>query len=68
MTVEIWSRDTLETTRVEGDLVTVVNAMNITAAQGKQFLIMDEEGGGSVALECKNITRMREVKADAFSY
>jgi hypothetical protein len=68
MTVEIWSKGQLDTTLVAGTLVEVVNAMNMTNAKGMQFIIMDEEGGGSVALETRNITRMREVIGDPLAY
>jgi hypothetical protein len=68
MTVEIWSKGQLDTTLVAGTLAEVVNAMNMTNAKGMQFIIMDEEGGGSVALETRNITRMREVIGDPLAY
>lgn len=70
MPVSIYSRDMLEPLIVEGDLVTVVNNLNVAAANGKQFAIMTEEGydENGCAIEIRNITRMREQKGaeDAF--
>lgn len=65
--IEITSRDTLDPTIVEADMATLVNDLNIAAAAGKQFVILQEHGAGAVALETRNITRMREREdEDAF--
>jgi hypothetical protein len=68
MTVEITSRDTLETTMVRGDLIEVVHNMNLAAATGKQFVVCEDVSGGAVALETRNITRMREIAEDDNSF
>lgn len=69
MTVEITSRDSLDATMIEGDLIAVTHTMNTASANGKQFIVVTEEGGpyggGPCAIEIKNITRMREVPSDA---
>lgn len=63
-TLEITSRDTLDPTLVEGEFLDLVNNLNIAAATGKQFLLVDEKGSGNTAIEIKNITRIRERKDD----
>lgn len=62
MTVEIWFRDHFDTERVEGDLVSLTNALNVAHANGKQFAIFADETGHGVMIETKNIVKAREVK------
>lgn len=64
MTVEIWLRDSLESEIVEGDLVALTNNLNVAAANGKQFAILDSPNG-AVMVQTRNITKAREVD-DAF--
>lgn len=61
MTVEVTSRDTLDPTRCEGRFVDFVNDLNIAAAAGKAFVLAQEAGRGPVALETRNITRVRDL-------
>jgi hypothetical protein len=64
MTVEITSRDDLEKTYVQGDLLDVVNGMNMAASNGRKFYVTEEEGGGNVAIDLSNITKMRDRASD----
>jgi hypothetical protein len=66
MTVEITSKGTLDPTIVKGDHLALLNELNLAAAQGKQFVLLEEEGGpyggGPVILETRNITRVRTME------
>lgn len=62
--LEITSRDTLDPTIVESDLVQLVNDLNVAASGGKQFVIVTEKDSGNTALETRNITRIREKDGD----
>jgi hypothetical protein len=70
MTLEITSRDTLDSTVVAGDFASFINDLNIAAAAGKQYVLCTEIRNGEhspVALETRNITRIRDLGAhDAF--
>lgn len=66
--IEITSTGTLDPTIVEADMAALVYDLNIAAASGKQFIIMQEHGAGAVALETRNITRMREIEGDADAF
>jgi len=66
MAVEIWFRDSLDSEIVEGDLIALTNSLNIAAANGKQFTILDSPKG-DVMVQTRNILRARETEAvDAF--
>lgn len=63
---EIESRDSLEKTVVEADIISVVNDCNVAAATGKQFVLFKEHDKDSpVALMTGNITKMRPYDAVA---
>lgn len=65
--LEVMSTGMLEPTLLDADLLTMLNELNLSAAQGKHFIHMTDVSGASVLLETRNITRVREVKtADAF--
>jgi hypothetical protein len=67
MSVELWFRDSLETEIIKGDLVTLVNDLNVAAANGKQFAILCDSKGEGVMVETRNIIKAREVgDTDAF--
>lgn len=65
MTLEITSRETLDTTTVEGDFASFINDLNVAAASGKQFVVATEirpDGQTCpVGLETRNITRIRDL-------
>jgi hypothetical protein len=63
VTVELWFRNTLDPERIEGDLTTLVNNLNIAAANGKQFTILDGTMG-PVMVQTVNIVKAREVSDD----
>jgi hypothetical protein len=64
--VEIWFRDSLESEVVEGDLIALTNSLNIAAANGKQFTILDSPKG-DVMVQTRNILRAREAEGvDAY--
>jgi hypothetical protein len=66
VSVELWFRDSFETEIIEGDLVTLMNNLNIAAANGKQFAILDAENG-PVMVETRNIIKAKEASgSDAF--
>lgn len=60
MPVEIWFRDSLETERIQGDLVTLMNNLNVAAANGKLFAILQDMDGEGVMVETQNIIKARE--------
>ncbi len=59
MPVEMWFRDSLETEMIDGDIVTLTNNLNVAAANGKQFAILDTPTG-PVMVETKNIIKARQ--------
>lgn len=65
MSVEVTSQNTLDPTICEGNFLSLINDLNLAAATGKQFVILQELNGGPVALETRAITRIRELQ-DAF--
>lgn len=61
---EIESRDSLEKTIVEADIISVVNDCNVAAAASKQFVLFKEyEKDSPVAIMTGNITKMRPYDA-----
>lgn len=67
MVVVVWSRNSLEPRRIQGDLISLVNDMNIAAASGKQFVVVQKEDGAPVAIQTQNITTMdQEDESDAY--
>lgn len=71
MTLEVTSRETLEPTLVAGKFEDFVTDLNIAAASGKVFVIATELRNGSerhVALETRNITRIRDLEDDDVPY
>lgn len=65
MTVVVNIQNQLNPEIVEGDLVTLANALNLTAAQGKQFALFDSPSG-PVMVQTRLITSAREGDASAF--
>lgn len=65
--VELWFQNSLETEVIEGDLVTLMNNLNIAAANGKQFAILDAKSG-PVMVETRSIIKAKERESvdDAF--
>lgn len=66
MTVEIWFRDAFDTEKVQGDLTNLTNHLNVGAANGKQFIILEDEQGEAVMVQTTNINKAREVGSDSF--
>jgi hypothetical protein len=62
--IEIYSRDALQVTLVEGTFLETVHNLNLAGAQGKQFVIFEEPGGNPVAIEAHNIIKIRSVDDD----
>lgn len=62
--IEITVRDVIDPIKVKGDFADFINNLNISAAQGKQFVICEEERGGPVAFEIRNLTVMRADEDD----
>ena len=65
MSVEIWLRDSLESEIIAGDLVSLMNSLNVAAANGYKFAILEDAEGEGLMVETQNITKAREHK-DAF--
>ena len=63
MTVEMWFTDSLETEVVDGDLISLVNNLNVAAANGKQFAILDSPKG-PVMVQTRNILKAREIDGE----
>ena len=61
MPVEIWFRDSLQTEILEGNLLQLVNDLNVAAANGKQFAILSDANGDGIMVETRNIIKAREV-------
>lgn len=64
MTVEITSRDTLDPTICTGSFGSFVQELNLAAAAGHQYVVAKEiraDGEAHVALETRNITRIRDL-------
>ncbi len=67
MSVEIWFRDSMESEVVAGDLVSLTHNLNVAAANGKQFAILNDTTGEGLMVETRNIVKARERKTeDAF--
>lgn len=63
MTVELYFTNSLETEVVEGDLISLVNNLNIAQANGKAFTILDGSQG-PVMVQTKNINMAKELAED----
>lgn len=65
MTIEITSRDTFEPTIVSGSFKDIVQELELEATKNNHFALFHEvlpEGGSApVALEMRNITRLRDL-------
>lgn len=67
MSVEIWFRDSFDTEVVDGDLQTLTHHLNVAAANGKQFTILEDAATSEgVMVETRNIIKARERNNDAF--
>lgn len=65
--VKIKFKHELEYVEVEGDLLSVVQQLNTSMANGNRFAIFTEQDGGEIAVEMQNITFMRaEIGDHAF--
>lgn len=62
--VQVKFKNELEYVEVEGDLLELVNSLNIAAANGKQFTVVQEHGGGPLAVDMRNINFMREADSE----
>lgn len=64
MGVQIKFQHELEVIEIDGDLLSVVNQLNVSMANGNKFTVFNERGGGEVAVEMQNITFMRATDGD----
>jgi hypothetical protein len=62
--VQIKFAHELEVIEVDGDLLSVVNQLNVSMANGNKFTVFTERDGGEVAVEMQNITFMRSTDGD----
>jgi hypothetical protein len=59
--------DVFEPVRLEGNFISFIQELNLAAAQGKQYVICSELGGGDIALETRAIKVIRGMEeADAY--
>lgn len=59
--IEIASTGMLEPTKIEGDMATLLNELNMAHAKNQVFIVMKDVTGAPVLLETRNITRAREL-------
>lgn len=64
MTVQIKFKNELEYVEIVGDLLSLTTDLNVAAANGKQFAVLQEEDGGPLAVDMRNINFMREKDTD----
>lgn len=64
MSVLIFTQNTLEPTSVPGDLVEVVNSLNLANAKGLDFVAMEDEQDNRIAFRLDSITVMKEFDHD----
>lgn len=65
MPVQVKFQQELEYVEVQGDLLTLVNELNITAANGRQFTTLREHPSGTpIAVDLRNINFMREMEGE----
>lgn len=64
MTVELWLKGDLDTVVLDGDLQSLMHNLNVAAANGKHFAILEDAQGDGVMIEMRNITKARERKDD----
>lgn len=62
--MEVMSTGMLEPTLIEGDMHHMLQALNLAASEGKQFVLLEDVNGLRVGLETRNITRIREIDPD----
>jgi hypothetical protein len=65
MTVELWFRGSMDTELIDGDLLTLTHNLNMAAANGKQYAILDTRGG-PLMVETKNIVKAREIGDESY--
>ena len=68
MTVSLWISGQLEPERVEGDLLKLLDNLNIAAATGKQYALLEGEDGEVFMVQTKLITKAKEADDDTTSY
>lgn len=64
MPIEVVSTGLLEPTIVRGSMVDLLNELNLAAAKGHQFVLMEDLHGMPVAFETRNIAKLRELEED----
>lgn len=62
--VQIKFAHEMEYIEIDGDLLSVVNQLNVSMANGNKFTVFNERGGGEVAVEMQNINFMRSMDGD----
>lgn len=64
MPVSIKMKGSLEDVLADEDFVPTVNAMNLSASKGMNFLIVDAPDGRHIALALPNIISIEELEDD----
>jgi hypothetical protein len=59
--VAVHLKDLLEPVVADEDFAGAINALNMSAAKGLQFMVMDDMDGGHIALAIPNINLITEV-------
>ncbi len=63
--MEVMSTGMLEPTLVRTNPVAFLHNLNIAAAEGRHFVVLEDTEGRTVLLEVRNITRVRELRPGA---
>jgi hypothetical protein len=61
MPIAVRMKDVLEPVIVDEDFAGAINALNMAAAKSNQFMVMDTEDGGHIAINIPNINVITEV-------
>lgn len=64
--IAIEMRGRLSPVNTAWDMADTLNAFNLAAAQGKQFVLLEKDGGGGVALNVTNILTIEEIDDAGF--
>jgi len=65
MTVTLWLRGDANPVKVEGNLIEMTNRLNISAANGAQYAILDSEDG-PLMIQSRLIIKAQGEDADSF--
>lgn len=62
MPIAVHLKDLLEPVVADEDFAGAINALNMSAAKGLNFMVMDDMNGGHVAFSIPNINLITEVE------